>query len=172
MWPLVPALYISSCHVPPVDTTRRAGAYGGRQWITASRVAAHHRPNLLRSDARTPPPVSLRLSHYKTNIKNVKNYFRWHSEAYRLEECLMSKSWWAIFVLPCRVICQPVYCSSNAQCLSSKASSKATDSPVNDHLGCSLERSHFWSQRFLYSVSNSKQMMTCLLLLKDNSSLL
>lgn len=62
-------------------------------------------------------------------------------------------------------------CSSNAQCLSSKASSKARNSPVNYYLGHNLKRSHFWSPWFLYSVSNSsKQMTTCLLLVKDNFS--
>lgn len=43
--------------------------------------------------------------------------------------------------------------------------------PVNDYLGYNRECSHFWSQWFLHSTSNSsKEMIACLLLLKDNSN--
>lgn len=77
-WPLVPVLYISSCHVPPVDATRGVEAYGGRQWITASRVAAHHSLEICCFLMhKVPAPLSLNcLSHLKSLENQYKKMLR------------------------------------------------------------------------------------------------
>lgn len=108
MWPLVPTLYISSCHVPPVDTTRRVRAYGGRAVNHSQQGRCTSQPKSVASWCTNPPRLktaSLRWSHYKTNNnKKVKNDRRWCCEgvqASRLEECLMSE---CLFPVLCHLL--------------------------------------------------------------------
>lgn len=102
-----------------------------------------------------PKTVALRLSHYQINQKKSRMT---SGDTVRPTGCQpgwMSNGW--ILVGNAVSLVSPH--SSNAQCLRSKTPSKATNSPVTNYLGYNLERSHFWSQWFLYLAFNSSKQI-------------